>query len=282
MNIRDAILQAKRDLTFSGVPDAAQDAKRLLAFVLRMDPLTVSLFSARPLSEEDRKAFFALVQQRADRIPLQYLEGEASFMGLSFEVNPDVLIPRPDTETLCEAALRLAVPSASVLEIGTGSGALSVAMKHERPDLLITAVEKSERALRVAQRNAMRNGVFIDFLKGDCYSPVTGRRFHLILSNPPYISKKEMETLDPEVKKEPHLALYGGSDGLAMHRRLICGARRHLFAGGWVALEIGWRQKDAVCELMRREVGIPFAKRDDGRNWRVVGAQWGRSGEYES
>ena len=282
MRIRDAILQAETVLNRANVPNGVHDTRRLLAYVLRIDPLLLQLYASQVISDTDWKTFSALVKKRSERIPLQYLEGEVSFMGLPFRVTPDVLIPRQDTEVLCEAALRLVPATASVLEIGTGSGALAVAMKKKRPDLRITAVDISRKALNVARENAKRNGVSVSFLLGDCYTPAWGRRFHMIVSNPPYISGEEMDALDPEVKKEPRLALYGGQDGLAMYRRIISDARNHLFSGGKILLEIGWKQKDPVSELLRREIGVPFAKRDDVGNWRVVGAEWERRTGDES
>ena len=281
MTIRDALAEAESILRWADIQNAEIDAGRLLALVLKTDPLALRLRPAEAVPPALRDAYFSLLKKRASHIPLQILEGEAVFMGLSFRVTPDVLIPRPDTETLCGEALRIAGRSDSVLDVGTGSGALAVAIKRIRPDLRVTATDISGKALRLARENAKRNDTSVAFLQGDCYEPVAGRRFHLIVSNPPYISEKEMETLSPEVQNEPRLALFGGTDGLAFYRRLIGEARNHLYAGGRIVFEIGWKQKEAVSEMLRKEIGVPFAKRDDAGNWRVVGATWEWRYDYE-
>ena len=282
MLIGEAVAVGEEILLRAQVPDARHDARRLLAFVLRTDPMSLSLRVSEAIPAGLCGAYLEIVRRRADRVPLQYLEGEAVFMGFPFRVSPDVLIPRQDTETLCEEAIRIARPLESVLEIGTGSGALAVSIKRIRPDLRVTAVDISAEALGVARENAMKNHASVEFLQGDCYEPVAGRRFHIILSNPPYIPDKEMETLSPEVRMEPGLALRGGSDGLAFYRRLIKDAGNHLYEGGRILFEIGWKQKEAVSEMLRKEIGVPFAKRDDAGNWRVVGAAQERRSGYES
>ena len=137
---------------------------------------------------------------------------------------------------------------------------MAIAMKHIRPYLRITAIDISVEALEIARKNAIKNGTPIEFLLGDCYEPVAGRRFHMILSNPPYIKEKEMETLSPEVKNEPELALRGGIDGLKFYRKLIRNARNHLFSDGRILFEIGWKQKEVVSEMLSKEIGITFLK----------------------
>ena len=274
MTIRQTLAAAARRLEAAGVPDAQYDAQAMLAHVLGEDMLGMRIEGGREVSAEAFARYEAMLSRRAVREPMQYILGETSFMGLDFRVAPGVLIPRQDTEILCEEALRrLGITGERVLDIGTGSGALAIAIALFAVTAQVTAVDVSDQALDLAQQNAQRLGANVRFLKSDCFDAVAQERFDMIVSNPPYISGEEMKTLMPEVRMEPELALYGGEDGLTFYRRITREAGRHLTPGGWLLFEIGWQQKDAVEALMREHVGEPFALRDYGGNWRVVGAQ---------
>ena len=272
MTIREALAQAAARLETAGVPDARLDAELLLARVLHEDRLRMRLDGQRTLGDAQRSEYDTLIARRQTREPLQYIEGEAAFMGLTFRVAPGVLIPRQDTEILCEEALSRMKPGARVLDVGTGSGALAVSLARLGRDAQVTAVDVSDTALAIARDNARRLGAQVRFVKSDCFAALAGERFDLIVSNPPYISREEMETLMPEVQREPELALAGGEDGLDFYRRIAREAPAHLLPGGCLLFEIGWRQRDAVSALVRELVGEPFSLRDYGGNWRVVGA----------
>ena len=272
MTIREALAQAAARLETAGVPDARLDAELLLARVLREDRLRMRLDGQRTLGDAQRSEYDALIARRQTREPLQYIEGEAAFMGLTFRVAPGVLIPRQDTEILCEEALLRMKPGTRVLDVGTGSGALAVSLARLGRDAQVTAVDVSDAALAIARDNARRLGAQVRFVKSDCFAALAGERFDLIVSNPPYISREEMETLMPEVQREPELALAGGEHGLDFYRRIAREAPAHLLPGGCLLFEIGWRQRDAVSALVRESVGEPFSLRDYGGNWRVVGA----------
>lgn len=274
IRIGQAVKQAKERLEHCGVENAAHDAWRLLALVLRGDPLSLRLRAAEVLTDQQESAFDEFVERRARREPLQYIEGDAEFMGVRLEVNGSVLIPRQDTETLCLEALRLLKAGDRVLDIGTGSGAIAVALKHGCSGAAVTAVDISADALTVAKKNAEGCGTEIEFLKSDCFGALGGRRFDMIVSNPPYLNDAEMKTLMPEVCCEPEGALYGGTDGLNYYRRICREAPQHLSPGGRLLFEIGWQQKDAVSDLMRQFVGEPYALKDLSGNWRVVCAEW--------
>lgn len=273
MTIREALRAATARLEQADVPDADVDASYLLASVLKEDTLAMRINGHRALTEEQEKAFDALCDRRAAREPLQYILGETEFMGLTFHVEPGVLIPRADTEILVEKALKVMPPNARVLDIGTGSGAIAVSLARLGQTARVTAVDVSDKALEIARKNAENNGADVEFVKSDCFSALQGRKYDMIVSNPPYISDEEMQTLMPEVRQEPELALFGGGDGLDFYRRISREALEHLNEGGFLLFEIGWLQKDAVSALMRTFIGEPFALRDYGRNWRVVGAQ---------
>ena len=273
MTIREALRAATARLTQASVPDADVDASYLLASVLKEDTLAMRINGHRELTEEQRAAFGQLCDRRAAREPLQYILGETEFMGLTFHVEPGVLIPRADTEILVEKALELMRPGARVLDIGTGSGAIAISLAKLGKSARVTAVDVSDKALEIARKNAESNGANVEFIKSDCFSALNGRKYDMIVSNPPYISDDEMRGLMPEVKLEPELALFGGADGLDFYRRISREAPGYLNEGGWLLFEIGWLQKDAVSALVQTEIGEPFALRDYGQNWRVVGAQ---------
>ena len=273
MTIREALRLAAARLEQAGVPDADVDAAYLLASVLKEDTLAMRINGHRELAAPQRAAFDALCDRRAVREPLQYILGETEFMGLTFHVEPGVLIPRADTEILVEKALAWMKPGARVLDIGTGSGAIAVSLAKLGRQAQVTAVDVSDRALEIARRNAERNGAAVEFVKSDCFSALKGRKYDMIVSNPPYISEDEMRGLMPEVTREPELALFGGADGLDFYRRISREAPEYLNEGGFLLFEIGWLQKDAVSALVKAHIGEPFALRDYGQNWRVVGAK---------
>ena len=273
MTIREALRLAAARLEQAGVPDADVDAAYLLASVLKEDTLAMRINGHRELAAPQRAAFDALCDRRAVREPLQYILGETEFMGLTFHVEPGVLIPRADTEILVEKALAWMKPGARVLDIGTGSGAIAVSLAKLGRQAQVTAVDVSDRALEIARRNAERNGAAVEFVKSDCFSALKDRKYDMIVSNPPYISEDEMRGLMPEVTREPELALFGGADGLDFYRRISREASEYLNEGGCLLFEIGWLQKDAVSALVKAHIGEPFALRDYGQNWRVVGAK---------
>ena len=273
MTIRETLRSAAARLERAGVPDSAYDAQVMLAHVLgERDMLRMRVEGYREVEPSAAARYEALIARRESREPLQYILGETEFMGLTFHVEPGVLIPRYDTEVLCEEALRRLKKGAHVLDIGTGSGAIAISMAKLGPNCAVTAVDVSDTALSIAGGNAGALGADVRFVKSDCFTALDGETFDMIISNPPYIDEGEMRELMPEVLREPELALYGGADGLDFYRRISREAKAHLAPGGYLLFEIGWKQKDAVEALLREHIGEPFALRDYGGNWRVVGA----------
>ena len=272
MTIREVLKAATARLENAGVPNGDYDAAVMLAHVLGEDALMLRMNSWKAMPQEKLEEYEAIIARRESREPMQYILGSTGFMGLEFHVEPGVLIPRPDTEILCKEALRRLAPGARVLDIGTGSGALSVSIAKLGKDVSVTAVDISDTALGIAKGNAERNGANVRFVKSDCFAALEGEMFDMIVSNPPYIDSQEMAELMPEVCQEPELALFGGEDGLDFYRRISREARDHLKEGGALLFEIGWRQKDAVSALLAEHIGEPFALKDYGDNWRVVGA----------
>ena len=215
-------------------------------------------------ADEDAPASFVdayapLIARRSRREPVAYILGRREFYGRDFEVTPDVLIPRPETELLVDAVLAR-VPAetfARVVDVGTGSGAIAVTLAAERPGWHVEAVDLSGAALRVAQRNAAAHGVKtrLTFLEGDLLAPTMGR-FDVIAANPPYVAERDKPGLVPDVGQyEPAVALFGGPDGLALPHRLIAQAADRLVPGGWLVMEFGYGQQDDM-EAAARAAGL--------------------------
>ncbi|MBQ2990678.1 MAG: peptide chain release factor N(5)-glutamine methyltransferase [Clostridia bacterium] len=273
MTIREAARAACARLALAGIDTAAYESAQMLAHLLGENALMMRMNDGRELAPEAADAYEKMIARRERREPMQYILGSCGFMGLEFHVEPGVLCPRPDTEILCEEALSHVRPGSRVLDIGTGSGALAVSIARHAAGCCVTAVDVSETALRVAGGNAQANGADVRFVKSDCFEALAGEVFDVIVSNPPYISREEMDTLMPEVKQEPELALFGGEDGLDFYRRIASQAPAYLAPEGVLLFEIGWRQKDDVSALLEKHIGTPHALRDYGGNWRVVYAK---------
>jgi release factor glutamine methyltransferase len=268
----------KEYLTARGVENARLEAEWLLCAATGLDRVGLYLNFEKPLTDEELAAYRALVVRRGRREPLQHILGTQEFCGLDFEVTPDVLIPRYDTETLVNEALTRMPRASSVLDIGTGSGCIAVVLAARLPAASVTAVDISAAALTVARRNAERNAVAVEFLQGSLLEPLSGRQFDLIVSNPPYIPSSEIATLQPEVRDfDPRGALDGGLDGLEIYRRLIPSAVTALTGGGWLLLEVGAGQADAVSRLIISTGGYgpPVTACDPAGIVRVVGGQRG-------
>lgn len=274
--VRQALAEAAARLAAAGVSDAEREAGWILAHLLGCSAGALRLRAAEPLPAEQAAAFAGLIARRAGREPLQYILGSEEFLGLHFQVSPAVLIPRLDTEVLVlEAVARLQGRGpVRVADIGTGSGAIAVAVAHLLPAAEVVAVDISPLALAVARANAQANGVGdrVALRQGDLLEPLGAEPYQAILSNPPYIGADEMAGLAPEVREfEPHLALTPGEDGLVMYRRLAAEAPANLAPGGLLGVEVGFRQAEAVAEFFRQaglvEVSI---HRDSAGHQRAV------------
>ena len=269
MTIRQIILEARQKLEAAGIPSAHLDAEVLLAFLLQCDRLAFIKNPDDRLGEKQLADFDRLIARRAGGEPAAYITGRKAFWSFTLDVNPAVLIPRPDTEVIVEEALAvLEQESCShprILDIGTGSGAIALALACEAPGASITATDISEAALKTAQKNAaaLKAEHSIVFLRGDLFEPVDGR-FDMIVSNPPYIGAEEYESLPAGVKNfEPEEALRAGQTGLEFYEKLIYQAHGYLAENGWLLLEIGARQKQEVCAIF--EAHADFYERIDVR-----------------
>ena len=260
------ILQWTADY-FAGkeIASARLEAELLLAATLDLDRVGLYVNFERPLDSSELAAFREQVQRRAKGEPVQYILGEAEFWSLPFTVSPAVLIPRADTEVLVEEALSRIEGPVHLLDVGTGSGAIAVAMAHEKPEIRVTALDCSEEALQVALGNAERNGVAerVSCLAGDLAELPPGP-FALVVSNPPYIPTADCEQLMTEVRDhEPRLALDGGEDGLTAYRQLSSQSGEILLPGGWLLVEVGIGQAEDVVALFAAAGLAEITSRDD-------------------
>jgi len=224
----------------------------LLCHALDITRVGLITGSERTLTEQEAQQLAALVQRRVDGEPIAYIVGEREFFGLRFQVSPAVLIPRPDTELIVELALERLPQRGRLLDMGTGSGAIAVSCAHNRRDAKVTALDLSEDALAVARANAVANGVDVRFLRSDWFGAIENERFDLIASNPPYIASGDEHLSQGDLRFEPPGALTDHADGLSALRTIVDGAPAHLEPGGWLLLEHGYDQADAVRDLLQQ------------------------------
>ncbi len=242
--------------TDASVVGARLEAQVLLAHALGCTRMQLYTGFDRPLGEEELASARGLIKRRLGGEPLAYLVGEQEFWSRTFEVSPDVLIPRSDTETVVQAVLdRLGADKARPrrgLDLCTGSGILAITLARELPGLTMVATDVSTAAAAVATRNVARHqvGERVEVRVGDLWAPVGDEAFDLIVSNPPYIRQAELAGLDREVQREPRLALDGGADGLGFYRRIVAGLAARLAPGGWIAVEHGHDQGPDVAALL--------------------------------
>lgn len=269
IQLKELIVVGENRLKTAGIADAKIDAELLLMHQLHYDKRKIFMNWAKPLEEDDCNDYFDLLDRRAAGEPPQYITGEQEFMGIKLMVDPRVLIPRQDTETLVETVLDYTAKrkgSLKVLDLCTGSGAIAISLAVKNQSLKITASDISEDALDVATSNAGSCGVLkrIDFAKSDLFNSFKtgfrGQKFDIIVSNPPYIKSAVLPTLQKEIyEHEPMSALDGGQDGLDFYRRIVTDAPKYLRKGGVLFLEIGYNQ----AELLKQLIEVSGAYRED-------------------
>lgn len=255
----------------NGLEEAGLDAWLLLEFKTGRNRAYYFAHGDEPVSDETAAEYLTLIDRRAGHIPVQQLTHQAFFMGYEFYVNENVLIPRQDTETLVEEALKVVKPEMKVLDMCTGSGCIIVSIVHNIPEVEGTATDISKQALLVAKENAKLNQVSVTFERSDLFDNVTGT-YDVIVSNPPYIRTGEVVKLMPEVQEfEPMEALDGKEDGLYFYRKIIKECKAYLKPGGHILFEIGYDQGEAVSGLLK-EAGFKNVTviKDLAHNDRVV------------
>ncbi|MCR1000990.1 peptide chain release factor N(5)-glutamine methyltransferase [Serratia rubidaea] len=256
---------------------ARRDAEILLGFVTGRARTYLLAFGERSLTAQELAQLEALLTRRARGEPIAYLVGEREFWSLPLSVSPATLIPRPDTECLVEQALaRLPAGGCAILDLGTGTGAIALALASERPDCTVTGVDFQPEAVALARHNAQKLAIAnAQFVQGSWFAPLAGQRFQLIASNPPYIDAADPHLSQGDVRFEPDSALVAEENGLADLRTIVRQAPAHLLPRGWLLLEHGWQQAASVRELLA-EAGFSAVEscRDYGGNERVTLGQY--------
>ncbi|MGD0546418.1 MAG: peptide chain release factor N(5)-glutamine methyltransferase [Terracidiphilus sp.] len=256
MRLREWISYGEKQLLLGPHPDKArQDAELLLLGTIAENRAWLLAHLDESLTPQDADCYMSNLEERASGKPVQHIQEVCEFYGFPFRVSPDVLIPRPETEHIVDRAIVLmrTANRPRILDVGTGSGAIAIALSKHLSDAQITAIDLSRPALEIAELNAEQNHVLerIRFLEGDLLTPIAGEQFEIIVSNPPYVAEADRASLSVEVRDyEPALALFAGDDGLDIYRRLIPASFNSLVAGGFLLLEIGFGQSPAITELL--------------------------------
>lgn len=261
----------------NGSDSPRRDAEILLGFVTGRTRTFLMAFCETALTEEELTKLDGFLKRRQAGEPIAYITGVKEFWSLKFNVSPATLIPRPDTEKLVELALEyLPKVPCEVLDLGTGTGAITIAMATERPDCLFTAIEKNEDAFELAQKNAQQIGVNnVYFLLGNWYKPIKGRKFSMIVSNPPYIEPTDIHLSQGDVRYEPRSALVSEDDGFADIKIIVHGATKHLNQYGWLLIEHGYQQGEMVRTIFKQH-GFQLVETytDYSGNERVTVGRW--------
>lgn len=276
MTIREAIDKATIKLKIKKIDSPKLKARLLMQFVLNQSRQYIMVYDQKKLTKLQEEKYFSAIEKIIQGTPLQHITHQQEFMKMTFFVNKSVLIPRPDTEILVEEVIQIAkkINAKKILDLCTGSGAIAVSLAKYIENSQITAIDISEEALKIAEKNAKNNGVDkqIAFLKSDLLNDLPKEKYDIIVSNPPYIKKEIIKKLDKEVQKEPHIALDGGYDGLDFYRKIINQAYEFLKYKGYLCLEIGYDQKIDVIELIEKEKKYinTYGKKDLYGNDRVI------------
>lgn len=276
MTIREAINQATIKLKMRDIDTPKLKARLLMQFILGKTRQYILVYDEKNLTKEQQEKYFKNVEKIEKGIPLQHITHQQEFMKMNFYVNQDVLIPRPDTEVLVEEVINIArkIKAKKILDLCTGSGAIAISLAKYIENSQITAIDISYEALKIAQKNAKENGVEkqIVFLISDLFEKVPKEKYDMIVSNPPYIKKEVIKTLQKEVQNEPFMALDGGWDGLDFYRKIIHQADSFLKYEGYLCLEIGYDQKIDVIDFIEQEEKYidTYGKKDLYGNDRII------------
>lgn len=274
MTIKQAITKGMIMLKSNNIESPKLKARLLLQYVLDKPRQYIIVYDNKEIDKQQQWQYFVNIEKLTKGVPLQHITHRQEFMKMDFFVNEDVLIPRPDTEILVEEVIKIAQKynSPKILDLCTGSGAIAISIKKFVPNADITAVDISEKALEVAQKNAKRLDAEINFVKSDLFDKLENKKYDIIVSNPPYIRKDEIKKLSEEVQKEPKIALDGGEDGLDFYRIITEESINYLKTGRFLCFEIGYNQKNDVIKIIEDEQNYKntYCKKDLYGNDRII------------
>ena len=274
MTIKQAITKGMIMLKSNNVESPKLKARLLLQYVLDKPRQYIIVYDNKEIDKQQQWQYFVNIEKLTKGIPLQHITHRQEFMKMDFFVDENVLIPRPDTEILVEEVIKIAQKynSPRILDLCTGSGAIAISLKKFVPNADITAVDISEKALEIAQKNAEKLEAKINFVKSDLFDKLDNKKFDIIVSNPPYIRKDEIKKLSEEVQKEPKIALDGGEDGLDFYRIIAEQAINYLKTGSFLCFEIGYNQKNDVIKIIEDEQNYKntYCKKDLYGNDRII------------
>ena len=274
MTIKQAITKGMIMLKSNNVESPKLKARLLLQYVLDKPRQYIIVYDNKEIDKQQQWQYFVNIEKLTKGVPLQHITHRQEFMKMDFFVDENVLIPRPDTEILVEEVIKIAQKynSPRILDLCTGSGAIAISLKKFVPNADITAVDISEKALEIAQKNAKKLETKINFLKSDLFDKLDNKKFDIIVSNPPYIRKDEIKKLSEEVQKEPKIALDGGDDGLDFYRIITEQAINYLKTGSFLCFEIGYNQKNDVIKIIEDDQNYKntYCKKDLYGNDRII------------
>ena len=276
MQIKEAMRKGMIKLKTNNVKEPNLKARLLMQYILNRPREYILVHDDKQLTLRQNVDYFKLIKKLIEGVPLQHITHQQEFMKLMFYVDENVLIPRPDTEILVEEVIKIAksINAKKILDLCTGSGAIAVSLAKYIEGSQITATDISRKALSIAKLNATNNDVEdrITFVSSDLFQNISEEKYDIIVSNPPYIKRKVIKTLDEEVKREPIIALDGGNDGLDFYKKIIGNAYQYLKYKGYLCLEIGYDQKDEVIDLISKEEKYidTYSKKDLFDNDRIV------------
>lgn len=276
MTIMDAIKKGMIELKNSNIESPKLKSRLLMQYVLKQTRQYIIVNDLNQISKEDEERYFVGISKLRAGVPLEHITHQREFMKLNFYINENVLIPRQDTEILVEEVINIAkrIKNPKILDLCTGSGAIAVSLAKYLPESEITATDISNKALEIAKKNAKINEVEnrITFISSDLFTNIPEEKYDIIVSNPPYIKRNVIETLDEQVRKEPYMALDGGLDGLDFYRKIIKNSYEYLKYHGFLCLEIGFDQKIDVIELIENEEKFEntYSKKDLFDNDRII------------
>lgn len=273
MTIKEALTKGMIILKGNNIDSPKLKARLLLQYILKKTRQYLIVYDNKEIEKKEQWEYFVNIEKLANGVPLQHITHSQEFMKMDFYVDENVLIPRPDTEILVEEVIKIAqkIQKPKILDLCTGSGAIAISIAKNVPEAEVHAIDISSKALEIAKKNAKNLGVKVKFTKSNLFEKLNKTKFDIIVSNPPYIKRDDINYLSQEVKNEPELALDGGIDGLDFYRKIAKQAIDYLKFESYLCLEIGYDQKDDVMTLLKENgyVNI-YSKKDYGLNDRIV------------